>query len=860
MSPAEADVPLQHHTPMMQQFLTIKSQHKDRLLFYRMGDFYELFFDDAKKAAKLLDLTLTARGKSNGQPIPMAGVPFHAADGYLARLIKLGESVAICEQVGDPATSKGPVKREVTRIITPGTVSDEVLLDSHCDSIVMAIEQDVDRFALATLDITSGEFLLHDCDSEATLLGEVQRLQPKELLVRETSTVPSRLPSSMAMQYRPEWEFELESAKLQLCQQFQTDSLDGFGVSHATAGLRAAGALLQYIQYTQRQALPHIQSLRLHAQHDKVMLDAGTRQHLELVETASGDSQPTLLSVLDHTQTAMGKRLLRRWIQQPLRDTEIIRSRHGAINALQAKAAYSALQEALKMTADCERILSRVALRSARPRDLVGLRETLSQLPAIKSLLHSVRDPMLNDLHQGLGDHEKMHQWLTQAVKDNPPAVIRDGGVIAEGFDSELDELRALNTNNTDFLLQLEAQEKSSTGMSSLKVGYNRVHGFYIETSRAQSDQAPAHYVRRQTLKNTERFITPELKAHEDKVLSSQSRALVREKALYESVLTEIAEHLAPLQQMAKALASIDVMCNFAERADTLQLVCPSFVSEPCVDIQEGRHLVVESVNDHPFVPNDTQLNGQQQMLMITGPNMGGKSTYMRQTALITLLAFTGCFVPAKAVTLGPIDRIFTRIGASDDLSSGRSTFMVEMTETANILHNATAESLVLIDEIGRGTSTFDGLSLAYATAFYLAENVKSMTLFATHYFELTQLATVLANVINVHLDATEHDDRIIFLHRVKAGPASQSYGLQVAKLAGIPQSVIHQAKQKLHDLEQQSLSMPSLDLTPPKQQELFVATPHPAVDAVMQINPDELSPKEALQALYQLKSLTHES
>jgi len=859
MAPTEANVPLQNHTPMMQQYLTIKSQYKDMLVFYRMGDFYELFYDDAKKAAKILSLTLTARGKSNGQPIPMAGLPYHAADNYLARLVKHGESIAICEQVGQVTSGKGPVKREVVRIITPGTISDDALLDATCDSILMSIDPNQSKnnngYAYSTLDITNGDFSLYECEDLLSLLGEIERLQPKEILVRETSQLPTQLPAQLNIQYRPEWEYDLTSAKQQLCQQLKTTNLDGFGVSQATSCLCAAGALLQYVKYTQRQSLPHIRSLKMQSRFDKVILDAATRKNLAIVSNTDGGSTNTLLSVLDKTSTAMGKRLLRRYLQQPLCDTDEISRRHAAIASLLIKNRYSLLQDEIKGMPDCERILTRVALCSARPRDLIGLRVSLQKIPKIKEQLRGISEDTLENLSLGLGSHEALCDLLNKAIIDNPPVVLRDGGVIAPGFDAELDELRSLNTSNTGFLMELEQQEKQRTGLSSLKVGYNRVHGFYIEISKSQSEQAPESYIRRQTLKNAERFITPELKQHEDKVLSSKSRALAREKTLYDNLLLDLAVHIEKLQTMACSVATIDVLANFAERAVQLQLTKPTFTDTPCVAITGGRHLVIESVSSSPFVPNDSMLNNKRRMLMITGPNMGGKSTYMRQTALITLMAFTGCFVPAESAIFGPIDRIFTRIGASDDLASGRSTFMVEMSETANILHNASKNSLVLIDEIGRGTSTFDGLSLAYATAYELSESVKAMTLFATHYFELTQLSSILPAIINVHLDVTEHGDDIIFLHRVKDGPANQSYGIQVAKLAGVPQSVIHKARQKLDELEQHSLTLKPNENTALTQQELFTASDHPVVAALLEINPDELTPQEALSTIYSLKA-----
>ncbi len=849
----------QQHTPMMRQYLAIKAQYPDMLVFYRMGDFYELFFDDAKKAAQLLNLTLTARGKSNDQPIAMAGVPFHAADNYLAKLVKLGESIAICEQVGDVATSKGPVERAVTRIITPGTISDDALLDANQDVILMAIYETQHSYAAATLDITNGEFLMDEYACLNTLKAEIERLRPQEILLREQSCLADALDDQLALQYRPEWDFERNSAQQQLCQQFQTKDLQGFGVLHQPNGLCAAGALLQYIKYTQRQTLPHIQRLRLASHQHSVMLDANTRKHLELVSNNQGGDSNTLLAVLDHTVTAMGKRQLRRCLQQPLRDQEILKQRHAAIENLISAQQYVGLQTALKPIADCERILTRVALRSARPRDVIGLRQSLQALPEIKAIVQPMQQTLLHQLFEQLGQHSKLQHLLETAIIDNPPTVIRDGGVIAPGFDDELDQLRALSNDQTDFLMQLEQDEKARTQLSSLKVGYNRVHGFFIEISRAQSDKAPINYQRRQTLKNTERFITPELKAHEDKVLSSQSRALAREKQLYDTLLDDIAIHLEKLQRMASALSMLDLLSNFAERAISLQLSKPTFVDTPCVHIEAGRHSVIEAISDNPFVPNDTDLNSDRRMLMITGPNMGGKSTFMRQTALITLLAYTGCFVPATQAILGPIDRIFTRIGAADDVASGRSTFMVEMTETANILHNATKYSLVLMDEIGRGTSTFDGLSLAFATARYLAEQIQAMTLFATHYFELTQLAEQHETVHNVHLDATEHNDQVVFLHRVKAGPASQSYGLQVAKLAGMPQAVIEEAKHQLQQLEQQSLNQVSLSAQPKLQKELFAPQAHPVIEQLQQLQPDELTPKQAHEWLYRLTQQSHD-
>lgn len=847
----------QQHTPMMRQYLTIKSEYPDTLVFYRMGDFYELFFQDAEKAARLLNITLTKRGQSEGKPIPMAGVPYHAAENYLAKLVNLGESVAICEQTGDPAASKGPVAREVSRIITPGTITDDALLNAQQDSILMVISEHSSKYGIATLDITNGEFLVSECQQLDEILAECERIKPKEILIRECSELGTTLQHHPSIKYRPEWEFELQSAIDQLCKQCEVKDLKGFGINHLSSGLTAAGALLQYIKYTQRNQLPHIKTIKTLTHVDSITLDATSRRNLEITTNINNGDSNTLLSVIDNTATAMGTRLLRRWLQRPISDTTVLQQRHATIDALIQSQLHESLHQELKNSADIERILTRVAMHSARPRDIAGLKQTLQLLPVIKKQLSTTSCPPIKLLKENLGQFKPLQDFLESAIIDNPPVVIRDGGVIKNGFDAQLDELRALNTNSNDYLLQLEKQQREDTGLSSLKVGYNKVHGFYIEISRAQSEKAPSSYIRRQTLKNTERFITPELKRHEDKVLSSQSLALAREKALYEQVLITINEQLKPLQLAASALSEIDVLSNLANQAIKLNLNKPTFVPEPCVDIQEGRHLVVEALNQSPFVPNDTSLNAQRRMLMITGPNMGGKSTYMRQTALIVILAYIGSFVPAKSAKIGPIDRIFTRIGAADDLASGHSTFMVEMTETANILHNATKNSLVLMDEIGRGTSTFDGLSLAYATADYLAVEVKALTLFATHYFELTQLAEMEQTIANIHLDATEHDDNIIFLHSVKEGPANQSYGLQVAKLAGIPQIVINDAKQKLRELEQNNLNQYHAIST--EQHELFSEPKqHPIIDTLKALSPDSFTPKDALSTLYELCEQAH--
>lgn len=790
------------HTPMMQQYLGIKAEHPATLLFYRLGDFYELFFDDAVKAANLLGITLTKRGESAGEPIPMAGVPFHAVDTYLAKLIKLGESVAICEQVEVPGVSKGPVKREVTRIITPGTATDDMLLDGKDDNLLVAVCEQQGTLGLAYLTMSSGAFNLLTLDTPDRLPHELSRLRPVEILVSEQFAASHWLASYKTVTRRPAWDFEVNRAKEVLMQQLGTHTLEGFGaVDTAPIAVGAAGALLHYLRHTQRAALPHIHSIKLESSSEYVQLDTATRYNLELTTTLRGERANTLNAVYNHTKTPMGHRLLQRWMHCPLRDVVAICLRQQRINALLQDQHYVELQATLKCIGDVERILTRVALRTAKPRDLIQLRQAFDHLPTIASLLDKHKE-FLSPFKTQLGAFDSLADLLRRAIIDNPPITLRDGGVIAEGYDPLLDELLALSNNANQFLIDLEARERDRTQLSTLKVNYNRVHGYYIEVSRAQSDRVPEDYHRRQTLKNAERFITPELKLFEDKVLSSRHRAIERENALYQAIIEQLNQQLTALQAMAQALAELDVLSNFAERAVTLNLIKPTLTEQPGILIQGGRHPVIECVSKHPFVPNNTQLDTQQKMLIITGPNMGGKSTYMRQTALIVLLAHMGSFVPADSAEVGVVDRIFTRIGASDDLASGQSTFMVEMTETATILHNATENSLVLMDEVGRGTSTFDGLALAWACATYLATSIKAFTLFSTHYFEMTRLPSVCSSVANVHLSATEHDDSIIFLHRVLPGPASQSYGLQVARLAGIPRVVINKAKQKLAELE----------------------------------------------------------
>lgn len=847
------DATLNKHTPMMQQYLRIKADYPDTLLFYRMGDFYELFFDDAKKVARILNITLTARGQTAGNPIPMAGVPYHAAEAYMAKLLREGLSVAICEQIGDPKTSIGPVERQVMRILTPGTVSDAAFLEDGQDNLLAALHVHQNRYGIATLDMSSGRFNLLEVQSEEALLGELERLRPTELLISEDLEKTFLREAASSIRRRPPWEFEIETALRLLTQQMQTHDLAGFGCSDMSAAISAAGCLLQYVKETQRSALPHIRAIQAERREESIILDAATRRNLELVNNLSGGQENTLASVLDHTATAMGSRQLKRWLNRPLRDHAVLQARQQSIHNLLEERNYLALHQSLRAISDLERILARIALKTARPRDLAQLRDTLGQLPLVQQHLKNISAPLLKKLSNEVSEFPELHALLTKAVVENPPVVIRDGGVIARGYDAELDELLSLSENAGSYLVEMEEREKKRTGFSTLKVGYNRVHGYYIEISRLQAATAPADYIRRQTLKNAERFITPELKVFEDKALSSRDKALAREKELYEALLEIILQSLNPLQESAKAIAELDVLTNLAERADSLDLQCPVFSAEAKIQITAGRHLVVEAVLDQPFVPNDVQLDDSQRMLIITGPNMGGKSTYMRQIALIVLMAHIGSFIPAQAVNIGPIDRIFTRIGAADDLAGGRSTFMVEMTETANILHNATANSLVLMDEVGRGTSTFDGLSLAWASAEYLAHKLKALTLFATHYFELTVLAEQISTVRNVHLSATEYGDKIIFLHTVNAGPANQSYGIQVAQLAGVPMRVIQQAKQKLQELENHAHQTQSFTFM---QNDLFAAIPeeHPAIKLLNAIDPDKLTPREALDFIFKLK------
>lgn len=857
------------HTPMMQQYLQLKAQNPDILLFYRMGDFYELFYDDAKRAAALLDISLTKRGQSAGEPIPMAGVPYHAVEGYLAKLVALGESVAICEQIGDPATSKGPVERKVVRIVTPGTVSDEALLPERQDNLVAAVYEEKGTFAIAMLDMTSGRFLISELASKEALSAELQRVQPAEILYAEDFSAASILTNYKGLRRRPVWEFELVTAIQLLNRQFGTQTLAGFGVEKAVVALCAAGCVLHYAQETQRTALPHINAIHLAQHSDTILLDAATRRNLELTQNLAGGTENTLAAVLDKCVTPMGSRLLKRWIHQPIRDCGKLQARQKAITALIQYERMSDLQPLLQQVGDMERILARVALRTARPRDLTRLRTALAQLPEIAKNSQNLT-ASIDQLLAQLADFSPLHDLLERAIIENPPQLIRDGGVIAEGYNAELDEWRQLSDGATQYLENLEIRERESTGIDSLKIGFNAVHGYYIQISQGQAHKAPIHYVRRQTLKNAERYIIPELKTYEDKVLKAKGASLALEKQLYDELFDVLMPRLGELQLAAMMLSELDVLTNLAERADSLGYVCPSFSPMRMVNIKGGRHPVVEQVLTEPFIANPVFLNSQRHLLIVTGPNMGGKSTYMRQIALITLMAYIGSFVPAESAEIGPIDRIFTRIGASDDLASGRSTFMVEMTEMANILHQATENSLVLIDEIGRGTSTYDGLSLAWACAEWLAKKTQSLTLFATHYFELTGLPNQLKGVANVHLDAREHQDSIVFMHSVQEGAASKSYGLAVAALAGVPKQVIQLAKQRLAHLEEIShqtkqanehpqadlLFSDGFDLQKNEAIQPLVAVESEVEKALKVLQPDELTPRQALDELYRLKKL----
>jgi len=858
-------------TPLMKQFFAAKAQYPGLLLFFRMGDFYEMFYDDARKAAKLLDITLTKRGHSGGEPIPMAGVPVHAYENYLARLVALGESVAICEQIGDPTQSKGLVERQVVRVVTPGTVTDEALLDERRDLLLMAIARSSRQgYGLAWIDMAAGRFMVNEADDEDALEAELARLQPVEVLIPDEGVWPSCLQQQSGLRRRPPWLFDADSGRRQLLAFFNLHDLNSFGLEDKPAAIAAAAALLGYVEETQKQQLPHLNSILLEQTNEAIALNAATRRHLELDTRIDGTQTHTLLYVLDSTVTTMGKRCLRRWLQRPLRSRDILRQRHHAVATLLEQRSTSALHENLRHISDIERILTRMALRSARPRDFSGLRDSLAALPELITLLRPLDSPRLQTLQAQLSLPPEPSALLQRAIVPLPPVKLSDGQVIADGFDTELDELRRLSTHADQFLIELEARERQISGIPSLKVGYNRVHGYYLEISKTHTHKAPLHYSRRQTLTGAERYITEELKTFEDKILSARERALAREKYLYEQLFDALAPHLETLKICAAALSELDVLACFAERAQCLNWHCPQLDNAFGLHIEQGRHPVVEAVRDEAFTPNDLHLDARQRMLIITGPNMGGKSTYMRQTALIVLLAHIGSFVPAQRAVIGPIDRILTRIGAADDLAGGQSTFMVEMNETSYILHHATAQSLVLMDEIGRGTSTYDGLALADAVARHLAWHNRCYTLFSTHYFELTALAEEIhkpdpGGIINVHLDAVEQGEQLVFMHTLKAGPASRSFGLHVAALAGLPKTVIERARQRLGELEQSNRPIPpsvvttestkdkNKDKAPQNDKYLALSA---ALSALQNIDPDELTPRQALATLYRLRSL----
>ena len=879
-APRGAAPALDQHTPLMRQYLAAKAGHPDVLLFFRMGDFYELFYDDARKAARLLDITLTQRGQSAGKPIPMAGVPYHAVENYLAKLVRLGESVAICEQIGDPALAKGPVERKVVRIVTPGTVTDAALLEERRDNLLLAIAAGAHgAYGLAWVDLSSGRFLLSEVADAEAMAAELARLQPAETLVDEDVAWPRAVSTLPGLRKRPPWHFDVDAARRELNRFFGTHDLGGFGVDGLSVAIAAAGCLLGYVEETQKSALPHLTGMAVESAGETIALDAATRRNLELDTHPGGRNEHTLLGVLDETVTPMGARLLRRWLNRPLRSRDVLRGRHQAIGTLIDTHRHEPLRELLRGVGDLERILARIALRSARPRDLSTLRDGLAAAPGIARTLFPERgsggttahdgaarkeqlSPLLAQLVERIGDHADSADLLARAIRAQPPVLLRDGGVIADGYDAELDELRRLSTHADQFLVELEEREKAASGIATLKIGYNRVHGYYIEIGKAHSDKVPTHYTRRQTTKNAERYITEELKTFEDKVLSAKERSLMRERALYETLLDLLTARLQPLKAAAAAIAELDVLAALAERALALDWSAPQLSDVPGIAIERGRHPVVEQVREEPFEPNDLVLDAARRMLVITGPNMGGKSTYMRQNALIVLLAHIGSYVPAARAVIGPVDRIFTRIGAGDDLSRGQSTFMVEMSETANILHNATADSLVLMDEVGRGTSTYDGLALARAAAVHLATHSRACTLFATHYFELTELAEQHEGIANVHLDAVEYGDQLVFMHAVKEGPANRSFGLQVAALAGLPRSVIADARHTLADLERgmhagaPAASGVAAEASP--QLGLFAPPAPSAAELTLRdIDPDTLSPREALDALYRLKALS---
>ena len=843
------------NTPVMQQYLGIKKEHPDHLLFYQMGDFYELFFEDANTAARLLDLTLTSRGTSSGQPIPMAGVPIHASEAYLARLLKKGVTVAICDQIGEPGAGRGPVERKVTRILTPGTVTDDALLSDHEDKAVAAVFALGEVFGIATLDLGGGRFAVTEVASDRALSEQLEMLQPAEVLVSDAQDI--RVPSTLSQRLRklPDWRFNARQGARSLCEHFAVDSLIGLGCADLQAGVTAAAVLLDYCREAQGGPLRHVLELRPYSTESILRLDDATRRNLEISQALGGEREGSLLGLLDTTRTAMGARLLRRWLSLPLRDHAALQRRNLAVSVLISHLEFERLRNELRQVFDLERISSRIALGNAKPRDLSRLRDLLPIIPKLVRLTPPDRSDLLDELRNDLRPKPDLQALLERAVVETPPLTHREGGVIADGYDQELDQLRHASREADSFLVALEQNERAQTGIASLKVGYNRVHGYFIEISKGQAGQAPAHYQRRQTLKAAERFITPELKAFEAKILSASDKALRREKELYDDLLNTILKEVPALQDTARAVATLDVLVCFAERATSLQWARPEFSSADGIRIECGRHPVVEHIQEIPFVANGLTLSDTRRLLLITGPNMGGKSTYMRQTALIVLLAHIGSYVPADVCSIGPLDAIYSRIGASDNLAGGRSTFMVEMEEVSLILRSATNRSLVIVDEIGRGTSTYDGLSLAWAAAEHLVNTNNCFTLFSTHYFELTKMCETLAGVANIRLDVTEHGDDVIFLHTVKEGYSARSFGLAVAKRAGMPVSVLSRAKTLLHELE-----IAADTLSPDKPQLPLAPLTHPAVDALRAMEPDRMSPLQALESLYQLKNLINDS
>lgn len=858
-------------TPMMQQYLGIKAEHPDALLFYRMGDFYELFFDDAKVASDLLDITLTARGHTGSEPIPMCGVPHHAADGYLARLVKLGRSVAICEQIGDPNTSKGPVERQVQRVITPGTLTDEALLENKSDSAIAAVYFDAQNVGIAILNLSSAQMHLQQLSVPDLLLDALTAMRPTEILLPQSHVADwqQKLRMIASVTCLDDNRYQPQRAAMLMNEHFEHDVARVAGIDSQAPCLVAAEAALAYAKSTQCQTLDFLQSVHFKEDRQHIGMDAQSRRNLEIDVRSTGATDHTLLSLMDTSVTPMGGRLLQRWLHEPLRDAEqVVERQRWITHALEARASDD-IRAAIKPVGDLERILTRINLGSASPRDIAKLRDALGLLPTIKQTLGAVAGELNQQIMHGLGDFSQLHRELTAAIIAEPPVTLREGGVFADGFNEELDQLRKVTTHSANWLADLERDERDRTGITSLKVGYNRVHGYYIETSKAAKEDVPPEYVRRQTLKNAERYITPALKAFEEDALRSQGKSLQLERTLFGDLLIQLAQHARELRAVSDSIAQTDVLACLAERAYTLGFNPPSFVENRGIKIAQGWHPVVKNSSTNAFIANDLALSPNESMLIVTGPNMGGKSTYMRQTALICLLAYVGSYVPAASATLGPIDRIFTRIGAADDLTGGRSTFMVEMTETAHILHNATANSLVLLDEIGRGTSTYDGLALAWACAQNLAEQSHALTLFATHYFELTSLPSRCANVGNIHLSAKEHRGDIVFLYTIQTGPASQSYGIQVAKLAGIPKNVLDIARAQLRGFEQhavlseaaisgQSDLFVGFDDTEPleKTNDTIDQNTATLLEELRQLDVDELSPRQALDVLDQFKAL----